>query len=113
MVENLPANVGDKRDLGWIPGSRKIPWRGKWQSTPAFLAGNFHGQRSLVGYSPWGHRVRHNWVTGHTHIHLQEEQICRHKIFPKIKWYNHKYTKENFSPKSFSTQNGNLKDKEN
>ena len=108
MVKNLPANVGDNRDTGWIPGSRKIPWRGKWQSTPAFSPGKFHGQRSLVGYSPWGHRVRHNWVTGHTHIHFQEEQICRYKIFPKIKWYNHKCTKENISPKSFSTQNGKL-----
>ena len=33
----------------------KIPWRRKWQSTPVFLPGEFHGQRSLAGYSPWGH----------------------------------------------------------
>ena len=32
----------------------KIPWRRKWQPTPVFLPGEFHGQRSLVGYSPWG-----------------------------------------------------------
>jgi len=31
-------------------------WRRKWQLTPVFLHGIFHGQRSLVGYSPWGHR---------------------------------------------------------
>ena len=31
----------------------KIPWRRKWQPTPVFLPGEFHGQRSLVGYSPW------------------------------------------------------------
>ena len=31
------------------------PWRQKWQPTPVFLLGNFHGQRSLVSYSPWGH----------------------------------------------------------
>ena len=31
------------------------PWRRKWQSTPIFLRGESHGQRSLVGYSPWGH----------------------------------------------------------
>ena len=30
------------------------PWRKKWQPTPVFLPGEFHGQRSLVGYSPWG-----------------------------------------------------------
>ena len=31
---------------------RKIPWRRKWQPAPVFLTGEFHGQRSLVGYSP-------------------------------------------------------------
>ena len=31
----------------------KIPWRRKWQPTPVFLPGKSHGQRSLVGYSPW------------------------------------------------------------
>jgi len=40
-------------DLGLIPGSRNIPWRREWQPTPVFLPGDFHGQRSLVGYSPW------------------------------------------------------------
>ena len=29
-------------------------WRRKWQPTPVFLSGESHGQRSLVGYSPWG-----------------------------------------------------------
>ena len=42
----------------------KIPWRRKWLPTPVFLPGEFHGQRSLVGYSPWGHkRVRYNLGT--------------------------------------------------
>ena len=31
----------------------KIPWRKKWQPTPVLLPGKSHGQRSLVGYSPW------------------------------------------------------------
>ena len=31
------------------------PWRRKWQPTPVFLPGKSRGQRSLVGYSPWGH----------------------------------------------------------
>ena len=35
----------------------KIPWRRKWQSTPVFLPREFHGQRSLAGYSPWGHKL--------------------------------------------------------
>ena len=32
----------------------KIPWRREWQPTPVFLPGEFHGQGSLAGYSPWG-----------------------------------------------------------
>ena len=38
------------------PWVRKIPWRRKWQPTPVFLPGEFHGQWSLVGYSPWGQK---------------------------------------------------------
>ena len=34
------------------PWVRNIPWRKKWQPTPVFLPGEFHGQRSLMGYSP-------------------------------------------------------------
>ena len=41
---------------GFNPGVRKITWRRKWQPTPVFLPGKSHGQRSLVGYSPWGHK---------------------------------------------------------
>ena len=33
-----------------------VHWRRKWQSTPVFLPGDFCGQKSLVGYSPWGHK---------------------------------------------------------
>ena len=47
-VKNLPA-VQET----WLG---KIPWRREWQPTPIFLPGEFHGQRSLAGYSPWGHR---------------------------------------------------------
>ena len=39
---------------GFDPWVRKIPWRRKWQPAPVFLPGEPHGQRSLVGYSPWG-----------------------------------------------------------
>ena len=38
------------------PWVRKIPWRRAQQPTPVFLPGESHGQKSLVGYSPWGHR---------------------------------------------------------
>ena len=46
------------------PWVGKIPWSGKWQAVPVFLPRKFHGQRSLEGYSPWGHkRVGHYWGT--------------------------------------------------
>ena len=48
VVKNPPA------DLGSIL-VRKIPRRRKWHPTTVFLPGKFHGQRSLVGYSPCGY----------------------------------------------------------
>ena len=48
LVENLPANAGDARDTGSIPGSGKIAWSRKLQYTTVFLPGTFHGQRNLA-----------------------------------------------------------------
>ena len=57
VVKNRPANAGDARDEGLIPGfdpwAGKIPWRRKWQPAPIFLPGKSHRLRSLVSYSPW------------------------------------------------------------
>ena len=50
-------------------------WRREWQSTPVFLPGESHGQRSLAGYSPWGRRVRHNWATNAT-----QRKTCPHLL---------------------------------
>ena len=52
----LGAGKQDAGDPGFDPWVRKIPWRRKWQPTSVFLPGESHGQRSLVGYSPWGHK---------------------------------------------------------
>ena len=53
------------------PWVRKSTWRRKWQATPVSLPGKFHGQRSLVGYSPWGCKtVRHNLETKHQSLLL-------------------------------------------
>ena len=41
------------RRPGFNPWVWRISWRRKWQPTPVFLSGEFHGQRSLVGYSSW------------------------------------------------------------
>ena len=38
---------------------QEIPWGKKWQPTPVFLPGESNGQRSPVGYSPWGHK---SWI---------------------------------------------------
>jgi len=57
VVKNPPANAGD---AGSVPG-QEIPWRMKWQPTPTFLPGEYHEQRNLADYSPWGcQRVRHD-----------------------------------------------------
>ena len=51
-VKNLPA-VQETRFNPWV---RKISWRRAWLLTPVLLPGESHGQRSLAGYSPWGHK---------------------------------------------------------
>ena len=48
-----------RRFSSWVG---KISWRREWQPTPVFLSGKFHGQRSLVGYSPWG-RKSQAWLS--------------------------------------------------
>ena len=50
MVKNLP----EMQEIWFNPWVRKIPWRREWQPIPVFLPGEFHGQKSLAGYSPWG-----------------------------------------------------------
>ena len=50
-----------RRRCKFDPWVRKIPWRRSWLPTPVFLPRESHGRRSLVGYSPWGHTVGHDW----------------------------------------------------
>ena len=49
MVKNSPPNVGDLKDVDLIPG-----WENSLEEepTPVFMPGEFHKQKSLVGYSP-------------------------------------------------------------
>ena len=53
-IKNPPALARNIMRLRFGPWVEKIPWRMEWQPTPVFLPGEFHGQRSLAGYSPWG-----------------------------------------------------------
>ena len=72
---------------GFGPWVGKIPWSRKWQPTPVFLPGKFHGQRSQVGYCPWVYKGSD--TTEHTCTHQEgwvaiygdagtplEEQVC-------------------------------------
>ena len=57
----VKASACNAGDLGSIPRLGRSPWRRKWQPTQVFLPGKSHGQRSLIGYSPWGHkRIAHD-----------------------------------------------------
>ena len=62
MVKNLPVRQETQVD----PWVRKPPWRRAWQPPPVFLP---HGQRSLVGYSPWGRKESDMTERLHTHTH--------------------------------------------
>ena len=70
VVKNPPANAGDTQDVGSVPGSGKIPWRRKWQTIPVFVPGKSHGQRSLAGYSLWGHRAMTEHVAPGVYAHI-------------------------------------------
>ena len=52
MVKNLLAMWRPEFE----PWAGKPPWRREWQPTPVFLLREFHGQRSMVGYSSWGRK---------------------------------------------------------
>jgi len=62
------------RRSGFNPWVGKIPWSRKWQLTPVFLTEKSHGQRSLVGYSPWGHKELYT-----------TEHACMHKNLSLLK----------------------------
>ena len=56
------------------PWVGKIPWKRKWTPTSVFLPGKSHGQRSLEGYSPWGHkRVGRDLIS--------KQQLCARVLF--------------------------------
>ena len=65
IINGLPGGTSHKEPTcqcrrckrpGFGPWVRKIPRRREWKPTPVFLLGESHGQRNLVGYSPWGHK---------------------------------------------------------
>ena len=76
MVKNSPPMKETwVQPLGW--DLHKIPCRRAWEPTPVFLPKEFYGH-SLVGYSPWDHRIRHDWTT----FTVNSECVCLHFVCP-------------------------------
>ena len=70
-VKNLPAMWETQvQSLGW---EDPLEWR--WKSTPVFLPGESHGQRSLAGHGPWGRKAGHNWAINTTIQGTEKEAI--------------------------------------
>ena len=75
----LPMWLSGKESICQCTGLRfdpwvgKIPWRRKWQHITLFLPGEFHGQKSLAGYSPWGHTESD--TTEHAHNEGRMDQV--------------------------------------
>ena len=55
-VKNLPANAGDSRDAGLMPGLGRSPGGENGNLLQYSCLEEFRGQGSLAGYSPWGHK---------------------------------------------------------
>ena len=75
-VKHLPT----MQQTGFDPWVGKILWRRKWQPTPVLLPGKSHGWRSMVGYSPWGHKESD--TTEQLHLVLVLEALWKEDI-----WY--------------------------
>ena len=68
--EESACNARDAGDVGLIPGLVRCHGRG-WEPTPGSVPEKYHGQRSLVGYNPWGCRED---TTEHAHMHTHDWQ---------------------------------------
>ena len=70
----------NSRRPGFNPWMRMIPWRREWLPTPVFLPGKSHGQRSLVGFSPWGRKESNTTerLPFLFHFHALEKEMATH-----------------------------------
>ena len=80
VVKNPPAKAGKLTRRGFDPWVGKIPWRRKWQPTPVFLHREFVGQRSLVGYSPWGCKELDMTEQLTLSLHFLKSRLCYRKV---------------------------------
>ena len=84
------------RRHGFHPWIGKIPQGRTWQPTPVFLPGESHGQRSLVGYNPWGHKSQtqlSDWAYMHTLCDLAPNSLSQEL---------HEWARQTASPSSWS-----------
>ena len=80
-LSELELRSSTSLSLSFDPWVGKIPWRRKWQSTPGLWPGKSHGQRSLVGYSPWGRKESDTTERlHHIHYNLSEPQFSHQKM---------------------------------
>ena len=93
VVNHLPAKAGYLRD-GLELWVGKIPWRRKWQPTPVSLPGKSHGQRSLVGYSPWSRKELDTTEPSHPQTHTHTPHTCTrtHTHPPYTRAHTHTHT---------------------
>ena len=75
------------RRPGFDRWGRKISWRKEWQPTPIFLPGEFHGQRNLVDYSPWGRKESETteWLI-HTHTFFAFKKV-KVKLLNRVRFF--------------------------
>ena len=86
LTEGLPLWF---RRHGFYPWSRKILWRGKWQLSPLFLPGEYHGQRSLESYSPWGRKESDATYQLKNNSKEEEVESWQVRTATRIKVYRH------------------------
>ena len=84
-------------------------WRRKWQPTPVFLPGEFHGQRNLAGYNPWHCKVERDLVTKTTTIYVIK--IKNYSTWKTLlrRWKNMLHTAITFWQITYPTKDLNLK----
>ena len=92
VLEGFPGgamveSACQRRRHRFHPWVGKIPWKRKRQPTPGFFAGESHGQRRLVGYSPNGHKELDTTEQLHTHK-TQKVETCCHFLWVSDYVYN-------------------------
>ena len=88
MVKNLPA----VQEIWLQAVGQEDPWRREWQPTPVYLPREFHGQRSLVAYSPWGlkesdttERLTHSHTFTASHLYLAPDNCKLNLVLTHFK----------------------------